>query len=192
MTQVQFQVTLRPTVCRPVRLGAGKFLCLRVTSSSRCRILSPISPMNRVIQHKVKVTLVQGKMFNVTIGTAEWEACSATWNLGTNSVFALGPRHRLPYMSNRPLSDPPSHQQSTSPSKMAEATGLRFDSDMTVAASLSLLLLLLLPFTHSFREYQARRFTAFWFVTWRNLVFIYRRFRGKVSKMPRLAASNSR
>jgi hypothetical protein len=23
MTQVQFQVTLRPTVCRPVRLGAG-------------------------------------------------------------------------------------------------------------------------------------------------------------------------
>jgi hypothetical protein len=29
-------------------------------------------------------------MFNVTIGRAEWEACSATWNLGTNSV--LGPR----------------------------------------------------------------------------------------------------
>jgi hypothetical protein len=41
---------------------------------------------------KVKVTLVQGEIFNVTIRRAEWEACSATWNLGTNSVFALGPR----------------------------------------------------------------------------------------------------
>jgi hypothetical protein len=25
-------------------------------------------------------------------GRAAWEACSATWNLGTNSEFALGPR----------------------------------------------------------------------------------------------------
>jgi hypothetical protein len=30
--------------------------------------------------------------FNVTIGRAACEACSATWNLGTKSAFALGPR----------------------------------------------------------------------------------------------------
>jgi hypothetical protein len=30
--------------------------------------------------------------FNITIGRAAWEACSATWNLGTNWAFALGPR----------------------------------------------------------------------------------------------------
>jgi hypothetical protein len=28
----------------------------------------------------------------ITIGRAAWEACSETWNLGTNSAFALGPR----------------------------------------------------------------------------------------------------
>jgi hypothetical protein len=33
-----------------------------------------------------------GRNFSVTIGRAAWEACSATWNLGTNSAFALGPR----------------------------------------------------------------------------------------------------
>jgi hypothetical protein len=52
--------------------------------------------MNRVIQLKVKVksqvTLVQGENFKVTIGRAAWEGCSATWNLGTNSAFALVPR----------------------------------------------------------------------------------------------------
>jgi hypothetical protein len=48
--------------------------------------------MKRVIQPKVKVTLLQGEIFNVTIGRAAWEPCSATWNLGTNSAFALGPR----------------------------------------------------------------------------------------------------
>jgi hypothetical protein len=48
--------------------------------------------MNRVIQPQVKVTLVQGKVFNVIIGRAAWEACSATWNLGTNSEFALVPK----------------------------------------------------------------------------------------------------
>jgi hypothetical protein len=31
-------------------------------------------------------------MFNVTIGRAASEACSATWNLGTNTAFDLGPR----------------------------------------------------------------------------------------------------
>jgi hypothetical protein len=35
---------------------------------------------------------VQGDIFNVIIGRAAWEACSATWNLVTNSAFALGPR----------------------------------------------------------------------------------------------------
>jgi hypothetical protein len=41
---------------------------------------------------EVKVTLVQGEIFNVTIGKAAWEACSAKWNLGTNSACAVGPR----------------------------------------------------------------------------------------------------
>jgi hypothetical protein len=35
---------------------------------------------------------VQGEIFNVNLGMAAWEACSAMWNLGTNSEFALGPR----------------------------------------------------------------------------------------------------
>jgi hypothetical protein len=35
---------------------------------------------------------VQGEIFNFTIGRAAWETCSAPWNLGTNSEFALGPR----------------------------------------------------------------------------------------------------
>jgi hypothetical protein len=46
--------------------------------------------MNRVILPKV--TLVQGEIFNVTIERAAWEAYNATWDLGTNSEFALGPR----------------------------------------------------------------------------------------------------
>jgi hypothetical protein len=59
MTQVQFQVILRPTVSQPVRLGAGppmgamtRFLISLFDNyflSSRCRARSPISPMNRVI-----------------------------------------------------------------------------------------------------------------------------------------------
>jgi hypothetical protein len=35
---------------------------------------------------------VQGEILNITIGKAAWEACSATWNVGTNSEFAPGPR----------------------------------------------------------------------------------------------------
>jgi hypothetical protein len=35
------------------------------------------------------------KFLNVTIGRAACEACSATWNLGTNSAFALGPRKTM-------------------------------------------------------------------------------------------------
>jgi hypothetical protein len=71
-------------------LSASSSSCL--TWSSQCRAPSPISPMNRVMQSKVKVTLVQGEISNSTIGRAAWEACSATWNLGANSAFALGPR----------------------------------------------------------------------------------------------------
>jgi hypothetical protein len=33
-----------------------------------------------------------GRNFEVTIGRAAWESCSATWNLGTNSAFTLGRR----------------------------------------------------------------------------------------------------
>jgi hypothetical protein len=42
------------------------------------------------IQHQDWYT--KAKFFYVTIGRAACEACSATWNLGTNSAFALGPR----------------------------------------------------------------------------------------------------
>jgi hypothetical protein len=38
---------------------------------------------------------VQCEISNITIGRAIWEASSATWNLGTNSAFALGPRKTL-------------------------------------------------------------------------------------------------
>jgi hypothetical protein len=32
------------------------------------------------------------KFWKVNIWRAAWEACSTTWNFGTNSAFALGPR----------------------------------------------------------------------------------------------------
>jgi hypothetical protein len=32
------------------------------------------------------------QLHGVPFGRAAWEACSATWNLGTNSAFALGLR----------------------------------------------------------------------------------------------------
>jgi hypothetical protein len=51
--------------------------------------------MNRVIQPKVKVTLVKGEICNIIIGRAAWEACSAMWNLGTNTAFVLGPRKTM-------------------------------------------------------------------------------------------------
>jgi hypothetical protein len=54
--------------------------------------------MNTVIQPKVKVALLQGEIVNITIGRAAWEACSSTWNLGTNSAFALGPRKTTEYL----------------------------------------------------------------------------------------------
>jgi hypothetical protein len=44
---------------------------------------------------EVKVMLVQGKIFNITVGKAAWEACSVMWNLGTNSAFTLGPRKTM-------------------------------------------------------------------------------------------------
>jgi hypothetical protein len=36
---------------------------------------------------------ILGRNFDVTIGRAACEACSATWNLDNNSVFALSPRN---------------------------------------------------------------------------------------------------
>jgi hypothetical protein len=57
--------------------------------------------MNRVIQPKVKDTLVQSEMFNITNGRAAFGVCSATWNLGTNSAFALGPRKTLIELAGR-------------------------------------------------------------------------------------------
>jgi hypothetical protein len=78
--------------------------------------------MNKVVQPKVKITLQltvgqsvrlgvestlenpileglnYGKIFNGTIGRAACEACSATWNLGNNSAFALEPRKTTEYL----------------------------------------------------------------------------------------------
>jgi hypothetical protein len=48
--------------------------------SSRCRAPSPISPMSRVIQPKVKAK------------SRSHVSAVRNWNLGTNSAFALGPR----------------------------------------------------------------------------------------------------
>jgi hypothetical protein len=42
--------------------------------------------------------LYYGEMFNVTIGRAACEACGATWNMGTNLAFALGPRKTTEYL----------------------------------------------------------------------------------------------
>jgi hypothetical protein len=35
---------------------------------------------------------IRARFWKVSIWRAAWEACSATWNLGNNSAFALGPR----------------------------------------------------------------------------------------------------
>jgi hypothetical protein len=53
--------------------------------------------MNVVIQPEIKVkrqnhVSVGGNFLNITHERAAWEVCSATWNLGTKSAFALGPR----------------------------------------------------------------------------------------------------
>jgi hypothetical protein len=45
--------------------------------------------MNKVIQSIVKVTLVQGEIFNVSIGWAAWEACSATWKFKLKLIYDL-------------------------------------------------------------------------------------------------------
>jgi hypothetical protein len=55
-------------------------------------VSSETPPTWRARSPYFEVTLVQCKISNITIGRAAWEAYSATWNLGTNSAFALGPR----------------------------------------------------------------------------------------------------
>jgi hypothetical protein len=74
-----------------------QFLCLTITLFLLgVGLPHPYPPRtgwsNPKSKWKAKATLVQGEVFYVTIGRAAWEACSAMWNLGTNSVFALGPR----------------------------------------------------------------------------------------------------
>jgi hypothetical protein len=44
---------------------------------------------------------ILGRNFDVTIRRAACEACSATWNLGTNSAFDLGSRKTLIELSGR-------------------------------------------------------------------------------------------
>jgi hypothetical protein len=44
------------------------------------------------VRFELKLGAILGGNFDVTIGRAACEARSATWNLGTNSAFALGSR----------------------------------------------------------------------------------------------------
>jgi hypothetical protein len=55
-------------------------------------VSSETPPTWRARSQYFEATSVQCEISNITIGRAAWEACSATWNLGTNSAFALGPR----------------------------------------------------------------------------------------------------
>jgi hypothetical protein len=59
-----------------------------------------------------------GRSFHVTIGKAACEACCATWNLCTNSVFTLGPRKTTgnPDRFGRQLAPPDPNCQSQSQS----------------------------------------------------------------------------
>jgi hypothetical protein len=110
-------VTLRPTVCRPVRLGAGPavgpvttFLISLFDNyflSSRCRATSAISPMNRAIQPGVKVTLVQCEIFNVTIRKAAWEALQCNVDFGYQLSICSGTKenHGKPW-SGWPVAGP--------------------------------------------------------------------------------------
>jgi hypothetical protein len=41
---------------------------------------------------------IMAKFWKVNIWKAAWEACSATWILGTNSAFALRPRKTTGYL----------------------------------------------------------------------------------------------
>jgi hypothetical protein len=51
-------------------------------------------PLERllVVRFELKLGAILGRNFDVTIWRAACEACSATWNLGTNSASALGSR----------------------------------------------------------------------------------------------------
>jgi hypothetical protein len=101
--QVHVQFILRPTVSQPDRLGFGPpcrahdqilIFFNNYFLSFSCRAPSPISTWTEWsrLDSKVKVTFLRSEFFNVSIVKTTWEACRATWNLSTNSAFALGPR----------------------------------------------------------------------------------------------------
>jgi hypothetical protein len=61
------------------------------------KVQKPSNPecMLRNIRHAIIFSAFKSSLkdpLSVTIGRAAWEACSATWNLGNNSAFALVPR----------------------------------------------------------------------------------------------------
>jgi hypothetical protein len=82
MTQVQFEIILRPTVCRPVGLSP---LFDNYFLSSRCAAPWSISSMNRRIQPEIKV---QSQSY-VNVGRNfliyRWEGCM--WSIQCNVEF---------------------------------------------------------------------------------------------------------
>jgi hypothetical protein len=61
-------------------------------STSWCLVHSELEGSIRMNFNPTSGLIHYCEIFYVTIGRAACEACSATWNLGTNSAFALWPR----------------------------------------------------------------------------------------------------
>jgi hypothetical protein len=57
-----------------------------------CLVHSALKGLHLKIFNSISGGVHWGEIFPVTIGRVAWEVYSATWNLGTNSAFALGPR----------------------------------------------------------------------------------------------------
>jgi hypothetical protein len=80
----------------PVQSQKSKVkVTLRPMDSQYVLVSSPLGikgvPSKRVSSRNQE-KYIKANFFNVIIRRAAYEACSATWNLGTNSAFALGPR----------------------------------------------------------------------------------------------------
>jgi hypothetical protein len=65
---------------------------LPVCPSGKCKLLTGTIDVYFFLALGGGLTDCVRRNFEITIGRAACEACRATWNLGTNSAFALGPR----------------------------------------------------------------------------------------------------